>query len=71
MNYRLDIIPAQNGWIVEATFEGRTSITKVFNDAKEMVSFIDKVIPILNHGYNETLKCWIAFNDKNKPRKRK
>jgi hypothetical protein len=59
MNYRLDIIPAENGWIVNATFEGRVSITKVFNDQKELLVFIGRILPMLNDGYNQTLKAWI------------
>jgi hypothetical protein len=72
MNYRLDIIPAQNGWIVNVTFEGHVPITKVFNEEHEnaeILFFLTNSLPILKYGFNETLKSWIIFNDNNKEKK--
>lgn len=57
--YRLIIVPVDNGWIIELTYEGHIELKRVFSDEKGILLFLKEELPSMKKGFINTLKRWV------------
>lgn len=57
--YRIQIEPVQNGWIVTHTYPNRIALQAVFSDQKEMIKYLENILPEIHKGFNHLLKVWL------------